>query len=146
MPAKSRKVAILCLGADVELTLTPQEGFRTPVPDADATPASIEVPPSRLSHAVPVPLSMDDDFEPYDPMDEDESIDAGLLSEVHEVATSVSAAIISAPAPNSQNASTSSSAGKKDDVIFLTLVHGDMVLLEGDNFNVGCNLLVPSSY
>ena len=128
LPAKTRKIALLCLGADVELTLTPEGGFQTTTPE---TPLILQddVAASQVIAAMPP----EDEFEPYDPMDDDDApIGAGLLQEAHGAEADVSTLPTQDDTPLSQ--------AKKDDVLFLTLAHGDGLLLEGDNFNVSISL------
>ncbi|THH28370.1 hypothetical protein EUX98_g5813 [Antrodiella citrinella] len=121
LPAKTRKVAILCLGADVELTLVPLNGFHSRAPDASTTHVEVQTLPT-----LDLPNSVEIDVEGYDPMDEDgdELIGAGLLQDAHSISV-----------PSIKPVSVTSMPSKKDDVLFLTLVHGDLALLEGDDFN-----------
>ncbi|KAH8104115.1 hypothetical protein BXZ70DRAFT_1005661 [Cristinia sonorae] len=116
LPAKSKKVGILCLGADVELTLMPQSGFKVESSGGTQLLQSTSYIPQNAS-------KLEEDFDDCDPMDED-----------HEDASLAGLLRPPAPSPNG-NIPLQREVVKKDDFLFLTLVHGDMVLLEGDNFN-----------
>lgn len=124
----------MCLGADVELSLIPQSGFHTPSQQAhvghDGTLLQVHVQTSP---------TIEDTFEPCDPLDKDDyvCIGAGLLREAHETVYRPMPAV----SPIEQTALSLNGAPGKDEVLFLTMVHGDMVLLEGDDFNVSSGLV-----
>ncbi|TCD68030.1 hypothetical protein EIP91_011641 [Steccherinum ochraceum] len=129
IPAKSRQVAILALGADVELSLAPQNGFQA---QEFVAAESYQDPLSSFNLEIP-PSFPDDDYEPYDPMDEEEEpIGAGLLSAAHGPLSTSLSEPSSEPTPPSNQSSLKDS---KDGSLFLSLIHGDMVLLEGDDYN-----------
>ena len=118
----------------MELSLIPQSGFRT-----SSQQAHVGHNGTLLPVQVHTSPTIEDTFEPCDPLDKDDyvCIGAGLLRE----APGSVYRPIPAVSPMEQTALSLNGAPRKDEVLFLTMVHGDMVLLEGGNFNVSCGLI-----
>lgn len=104
-PAKGKAVAMLCLGADVELNITPISGF----------PVTRRNNGTKLVSA-PVQASL----ARMDP-DESDSFGSALTSEDEALST--------------RRVSIAKKL-KQSESIFVTLVHGDMLILSGDEYEV----------
>ena len=112
MDTRKNAIALMCLGADVELTIVPKGGF----PSVSAVVAG--APDDAEKDGEPDAMDVDDDDEPDTP-----------LALVKQAKTAESA--------SASRASARSGAGrKKAEDMLLTLVHGDIVLLSGDEFEV----------
>lgn len=113
LPAKEKSIAMLCLGADVELVfkLEPAGSLKS---RTRSNTRGVHVAHTPLIHS-------EDEEDEY--MDEDEPV-TGLF----DIERSVS---VSGPPK-----SVPKKMKKNEDVLFITLVHGDMVLLSGDDFEV----------
>ncbi|KAI0078727.1 hypothetical protein K474DRAFT_871446 [Panus rudis PR-1116 ss-1] len=131
LPAKQKLIIFYCLGADVELTLIPRSGFPAYSQDERAVFPAVQDKPA---HALPDINSAASDPE-YDPTVEEDDPGAGLLAAVH----AEEARQIASDAPISSQ--TCNVPGRlhtpktKTEDIFITLVHGDLLLLRGDDFD-----------
>ncbi|KAJ3530412.1 hypothetical protein NM688_g7713 [Phlebia brevispora] len=114
--ARTDKVIMMCLGADVDLAVTPC-----------STLHAVEGDTQHLSSALPgpsLPAEVLNGLHTLDTMDTDSEEDVPLSVAHPRVvsATSASTAPVSGAKP------------KKGSEVFITLVHGDMLILSGDEF------------
>ncbi|EKM50059.1 uncharacterized protein PHACADRAFT_264561 [Phanerochaete carnosa HHB-10118-sp] len=110
LPNRGRTIAMLCLGSDIELNITPKHGF--PV-----STRSISKQPERVSarQAITKAAESEDEFS---------AVFDGPLSSSEDEALSTRRA-----------ASTRAMTERKPtESMFVILVHGDMLLLSGDEF------------
>lgn len=106
---------MLCLGADVELTITPKRGF--PVASRSASKQPDRASARQARQAIAKTAESDDEFS---------AMFDGPLSSSEDEALSTRHAV-----------NTRVKAEKKlTQSMFVTLVHGDMLLLSGDEFEV----------
>ena len=110
-------MAFMCLGADIELTVAPACGIQ-----------AVQAPTTSSQRAA-VATEMLDDLIQLDPMDSDDEEEIPL-SVVRQKQISASNA-----SPVSE-ALVSNTKRKKASDILVTLVHGDMLVLSGDEFEV----------
>jgi hypothetical protein len=113
LPARSKTVAMLCLGADVELNVAPASGFPS-VSRNGALAKSVSAPLARQSA---IRVDEDDDWDPFG---------SPLTSEDEALSTRLAASL-------SRNRVK---ASKQPESMLVTLVHGDMLLFSGDDFEV----------
>ncbi|CAL1714543.1 unnamed protein product [Somion occarium] len=135
LPAKGRAIALMCLGADVDLTLVPVSGFPA-VPEVIPFP---ETGSDVLAAAESLPnLEYPDEDELVDHMDVDDEPDiplAGLLREVHKAELEQAAPVPALPVEKvSKEKQKGSSKRGKGEEIFVSMVHGDVLVLSGDDF------------
>ncbi|KAF7793518.1 hypothetical protein EIP86_004632 [Pleurotus ostreatoroseus] len=113
--ARKGSVAFMCLGADIELSVAPACGIQ-----------AVQAPTTSSQRAA-VATEMLDDLIQLDPMDSDDEEEIPL-SVVRQKQISASNA-----SPVSE-ALVSNTKRKKASDILVTLVHGDMLVLSGDEF------------
>lgn len=118
MPAKKLPIAILCLGADVELCVAPVSGFAKSSPPPPVIKRSASVALRQAQHTVD--KAVDDD--PFDSPLSGASSDEEALSARHP--------------SKDPGAVPRSKAKKPAESMLITLVHGDMVIFYGDDFEV----------
>ncbi len=112
---KKQPIAMLCLGADVEFAFTPRIGCY-------AHPGgNVSTPKSRATCPVPIMIDGDEDDEMGG-----EELGTGLFGQAQSVSV----------ARKRPKTSTREARGKNDSATLLTMGHGDMVLLFGDDFDV----------
>ncbi len=111
----------MCLGADVELSLTPA-----------CKPQPMEIDATVSSKPSAVSAQMLDDLIPLDPMDSDEEDIPLSVARLRVISPFSASPASAAPVSNAKR--------KKDSDILITLVHGDMLVLRGDEFEVRISL------
>ncbi|KIP07421.1 hypothetical protein PHLGIDRAFT_420395 [Phlebiopsis gigantea 11061_1 CR5-6] len=116
LPAKKLPVAILCLGADVELCVAPVSGFAKSPPPPPVIKRSASVALRQAQHTVD--KAVEDD--PFDSPLSGASSDEEALSVRHP--------------SKDPGAVPRSKAKKPAESMLITLVHGDMVIFYGDDF------------
>ncbi|KAI0692443.1 hypothetical protein BC835DRAFT_1307147 [Cytidiella melzeri] len=130
LSATKKTFAMLCLGADVELSITPKGGF------------SGDVRQDNPSGVLSSSRANEDDFPPCDP-EESEEEDIPLSISTARMRTQP---VVSTPVVR---ASKSKSSKRRTNEMFVTLVHGDVLFLHGDDFEyslrrTGMSILVSS--
>ncbi|OBZ74135.1 hypothetical protein A0H81_06177 [Grifola frondosa] len=110
--AKKSPVVMLCLGADVELTISPKSGKK-------GRPRYVAEKPVT-SH-----LQDDNNFEPFGLMDVDDEVeDSNVDRYTHE---SISSSMSNKGGNHGKSRST-------EEALLVTLVHGDILIVAGDEF------------
>lgn len=117
--AKHNDVLILCLGDDTELSLIPKSGFKGPEDP-------IAVDESMLDGLIP--LDQDDPMDGSFMKGENDAFAGAPLDMMDETEVTVLEET-SSKVPRRPGA-------KQKQTILVTLVHGDMILLSGDDFDV----------
>ena len=107
LPCKQRTVAIMCLGADVELTVVPTSGY--PLAAHNGRGAGNGRAAARRSR---------EDEEWPDPDSDSDSED---------------------DQPLAMSALSNGKGKKTKESMIFTLVHGDLLVLSGDDFEVSCD-------
>lgn len=118
MPNRGRTIAMLCLGADIELDIIPKHGFPVSTRSISKQPERASAQQAR--QAITKAAESEDEFS---------AVFDGQLSSSEDEALSTRRA-----------ASTRVKVEKKPaKSMFVTLVHGDILLLSGDEFEVCCD-------
>ena len=118
MDTRKNTLVLLGLGADIELTIVPKGGF--PLPAADA----------------PEPRASTSRLDAEDAMDVDDDDD----SDAPPVSTS---RVKSARSASARGAKSAAKTGrKKGEDMLITLIHGDILMLNGDEFEVSSLALI----
>ncbi|THG99799.1 hypothetical protein EW026_g2605 [Hermanssonia centrifuga] len=113
-PARDTPVAILCLGADVEFSLSPRAGF----PPVEVS-MQLGQSPRRNLKASKVKYEVKDLADSDDDDDDEEP----LFTRLGHTRSVSNSALVKASAKR-----------KRQSELLLTLVHGDMLMLSGDEF------------
>ena len=123
MDTRKNALVLLGLGADIELTIVPKGGFSLPAEDAPEPRASTSRQRARANAAEDA-MEVDDD---------DDSDAPPTWASQAKAARSASA----------HGAKSAAKTGrKKGEDMLVTLVHGDILMLSGDEFEVSsCTLI-----
>ncbi|KAI0343310.1 hypothetical protein BDW22DRAFT_1356923 [Trametopsis cervina] len=125
IPATKTTVTLLCLGADVELSIVPRGGFEAVIRERP-TPNTVVEDPAPENR---------DEFQPYDPDDtEEEDVPLSISTKGAVEPKKMNSPIASLSVVGSADGSRDKKLKKRPERMFVTLVHGDMLLLSGDEF------------